>query len=116
MTAACRSTPAATTEGLGALFATAVRPGVVTAWVAGLLAVFVPWAVVDPDAQGPGAVRVVSVVLAVGLGLLAARVVRRHAVRRVGGVTGDVLGALVEVTTAVVLLVLALGGPPGFEG
>lgn len=114
VTAACRSTPAATTEGLGALVAESVRPGVVTGWAVGLLAVFVPWAVVDPDAQGPAAVRVLSVVLAVALGLLAARVLRRHAVRRVGGLTGDVLGALVEVTTAVVLLVLALGGPPGF--
>jgi adenosylcobinamide-GDP ribazoletransferase len=41
-------------------------------------------------------------------GLLAARLLRRHAVRRFGGVTGDVLGALVEVSTAVALVVLAV--------
>jgi adenosylcobinamide-GDP ribazoletransferase len=44
---------------------------------------------------------------AVGAGLLAAAVIRRHAVRRLGGVSGDVFGALVEIATAVVLVVLA---------
>ncbi|WP_436757084.1 adenosylcobinamide-GDP ribazoletransferase [Streptosporangium sp. V21-05] len=42
--------------------------------------------------------------LAVLAGLLAAWAVRRRAVRRLGGVTGDVLGALVEITTATTLL------------
>lgn len=42
--------------------------------------------------------------LAMLVGLLAAWVVRRRAVRRLGGVTGDVLGALVEITTATTLL------------
>ncbi|MDP9498307.1 MAG: adenosylcobinamide-GDP ribazoletransferase, partial [Actinomycetota bacterium] len=42
-------------------------------------------------------------------GLLAARLLRRHAVQRLGGVSGDVLGALVEVATTAVLLVMALG-------
>ncbi|MER6172110.1 adenosylcobinamide-GDP ribazoletransferase [Streptosporangium sp. NPDC001681] len=42
---------------------------------------------------------------AVLLGLLAAWVVRRRAVRRLGGITGDVLGALVEITTVTALLV-----------
>jgi adenosylcobinamide-GDP ribazoletransferase len=46
---------------------------------------------------------------AVGTGLLAAAVVRRHAVRRLGGVSGDVFGALVEIGTTATLVVLAAG-------
>lgn len=44
---------------------------------------------------------------AVGAALLTAGAVRRHAVRRLGGVSGDVFGALVEIGTTVVLVVLA---------
>jgi adenosylcobinamide-GDP ribazoletransferase len=44
---------------------------------------------------------------AVVAGLLTASAVRRHAVRRLGGVSGDVFGALVEIATTVVLVVLA---------
>lgn len=111
VTAACRRTAAATPDGLGALVAQTVRPRVVGAWVALLLLVFLPWAVLDPEATGPLALRAGAVVAAVALGLGLARALRDHAVRRVGGLTGDVLGALVEATTAVVLVVLALSGP-----
>jgi adenosylcobinamide-GDP ribazoletransferase len=51
-----------------------------------------------------GAVWSVGAVVA---GLLGAAAVRRHAVRRLGGVSGDVFGALVEIATAGVLVVLA---------
>ncbi|WP_396454477.1 adenosylcobinamide-GDP ribazoletransferase [Actinomadura sp.] len=40
-------------------------------------------------------------------GLAAALVLLRHAVRRLGGVTGDVLGALVETAGTAALVVLA---------
>jgi adenosylcobinamide-GDP ribazoletransferase len=46
-------------------------------------------------------------VAAVGAALVVAAAVRRHAVRRLGGVSGDVFGALVELGTTTVLVVLA---------
>ena len=42
-------------------------------------------------------------------GLLAGRALRRHAVRRLGGFNGDMLGAVVEIATTASLLVLAAG-------
>jgi adenosylcobinamide-GDP ribazoletransferase len=41
------------------------------------------------------------------LALAVAAALTRHAVRRLGGVTGDVLGAAVELSTAAAYLVLA---------
>ena len=49
--------------------------------------------------------------LAVAAGLGAAFAVQRHAVRRLGGITGDVLGALAEIATTVTLVVAAMGPP-----
>jgi adenosylcobinamide-GDP ribazoletransferase len=40
--------------------------------------------------------------------LAAAYLVRRHVVRRLGGITGDVFGALIETATAVTLIGVAL--------
>ncbi|SCD74611.1 adenosylcobinamide-GDP ribazoletransferase, partial [Streptomyces sp. PpalLS-921] len=56
---------------------------------------------------GYGAARYALAVLA---GLAAAQLLLRHCVRRFGGVTGDVFGALEETAATAVLVVLVLGG------
>jgi adenosylcobinamide-GDP ribazoletransferase len=102
VTAACTpSTPAASSTGLGAMVA-----GTVPAWVPVAAAALTAGAGAAVGALGgTGAVQPVAAVLA---GLLTAHLLRAHAVRRLGGLTGDVLGALVEVTTVVVLVAMAV--------
>lgn len=107
VTAACTAgLPAASPVGLGALVVGTVPRGIavllafITA-AGGVLSLSV-------EASERGAT-VLLPCLAVPAGLLVARLLRDHAVRRLGGITGDVLGAIVEVTTAVVLVVMALG-------
>ncbi|WBB67169.1 adenosylcobinamide-GDP ribazoletransferase [Micromonospora sp. WMMD812] len=99
VTLACRrGVPAARPEGLGALVAGTVGrlAPVIGAAAVALVAVAAvpgrPW-------QGP---LVVGAALAVAMPLLA------HVVRRFGGITGDVLGATVEVVTTLVYLGLVL--------
>ena len=97
--ACVRGVPSARPEGLGATVAGSVRPAaagiVVAATVVASLAVQIsgfPW---------------YAGVLAV-LGVVVATAVLIHrAVTRFGGITGDVLGAAVEISTAAALLVLA---------
>ena len=102
VTAACTTgVPAASPGGLGALVAGTVGRGWATGWAVGVIAVG-PGLAVLQDAP----LWLPAVAVAAGLG--SARLLRRHAARRIGGITGDVLGALVETTTAVVLVVLAL--------
>lgn len=103
VTVACRTgVRAAAPDGLGALVA-----GTVPRSVAGALVLAV--AAGATALATAGGAPLVQPALAVLSGLAAAALLQRHAERRVGGLTGDVLGALVEVATAVVLVVLALG-------
>jgi adenosylcobinamide-GDP ribazoletransferase len=95
--------PPARPDGFGALVAgaTTMRARVTAAVL--LLAVT---AAAAGTAWGPyPALRAVIAVLA---GLCAGELLRRLARRRLGGMTGDVFGALVEVSAAVTLLALAL--------
>ncbi len=102
VTAACTAaTPAATSTGLGALVAGTVRRGEPTVLAVVVVAGGTLWALLDGQpVLLPG--------LAVVVALVTATLLRRHAVRRLGGITGDVLGALVEVATTATLVVLAL--------
>jgi adenosylcobinamide-GDP ribazoletransferase len=101
LTWACRrGVAAARPSGLGAMVAGTVRPAVAAGITLAVLAVAV--SVVRTGFTLP---------LAVVAGLVAAFVLQRHAVRRLGGITGDVLGALIE-TAATVTLVVAAMGPP----
>jgi adenosylcobinamide-GDP ribazoletransferase len=103
--AAGSGSPSARPAGFGALVAGSAsgRARAVTA------ALLLAAAAASAAALGglPLVARTLGAVLA---GLLAAGLLRRLALRRLGGMTGDVFGALIEVGTATVLLVLALTG------
>jgi adenosylcobinamide-GDP ribazoletransferase len=92
---ACRrGVPAARGTGMGALVAGTVSPAIPVVLTVAVLAAAFPLGIMVAVGVAAG--------LAVSLALTAL------AVRRFGGITGDVLGALVEVATAACLLVTAL--------
>ncbi|GAB3859567.1 adenosylcobinamide-GDP ribazoletransferase [Dactylosporangium cerinum] len=96
-TVACRAgLPAARPEGLGALVAETLPRTVVT----GITLLVAAAAVLADPVRGP-----LAVLLAAGV----AWTLTRHARRRLGGVTGDVIGAAVELATMTAWLVLATG-------
>jgi adenosylcobinamide-GDP ribazoletransferase len=98
-------------EGLGALVvqtvpraraAVVVLIGLVVAVLAGRF-----------DFHGGGLPESAHALLAVLVGLLVAAGLQRLAVRKLGGLNGDVLGALVEVATTVTMLSMAVRLPAG---
>jgi adenosylcobinamide-GDP ribazoletransferase len=96
LTWACRrGVPAARGTGLGAMVAGTVHP-------------VIPVALTAAAGAAAGALGLIFAI-AMAAGLSASLTLSAFAVRRLGGITGDVLGALAEVTTAVCLLVTAIG-------
>jgi adenosylcobinamide-GDP ribazoletransferase len=96
MTWSCRrGVPPARPDGLGALVAGSVSPV-----QAATLALITLLAAVSVGPTG---------VLGVLAGLVAGEILLGRCVRRFGGVTGDVLGAVGEVAAAVALIVFAAG-------
>jgi adenosylcobinamide-GDP ribazoletransferase len=98
--------PAARPDGFGALVAAATTARARVAAGAAVLAVAAGTAAV---VSGPAAA--LRAAVAVLAGLLVAELLRRLAVRRLGGMTGDVFGAQIEVAAAMALLALALASP-----
>jgi adenosylcobinamide-GDP ribazoletransferase len=88
-----RGVPAARPAGLGALVADSQPPAIPVAWAVALLAAGL-LAVPDRPWQG---------VLAIVLAAFAIVALSAHTSRRLGGVTGDVLGAAAELTTTLIL-------------
>ncbi len=98
-TACCaRGVPAARAEGLGALVAGSQPRWVPAGWFTALTAV--------SAAVVPGRVWLGPVALVLAASVVVVLV--RHTRKRFGGVTGDVLGAACELSTAVVLAVCTL--------
>ena len=95
--------PPARPDGFGALVA-----GATTARARVAAAVLLLALVSGAAALAWGLLPALRGTAAVLAGLLAADLLRRIAKRRLGGMTGDVFGALIEVSATTVLLVLAL--------
>lgn len=101
MTWACRAgVPAARPGGLGALVAGTIRPYTAVALTIAPLAGACVAAALVPGFW--------PVAAAIPAGLVAAALLQRHAIARLGGITGDVLGALGEVATTAALLIAAI--------
>lgn len=113
-TAACtRGVPAARHDGLGATVAGSVPPWVAPVWFAALAAIMVLAPAPGPDSAAAGPLLVpveVRISALVGLlaGAVAVLVTLRTARRRLGGITGDVLGWSMELVTTSTLVAMTL--------
>jgi adenosylcobinamide-GDP ribazoletransferase len=94
--------PSARPTGFGALVAGSVTPATLaTTAVTAALVAAVPLVWGAPGTS-------LGLLAGIVVGLAVAEYWRRHVVRRIGGVTGDVFGSIVELSSVAVLLTLAL--------
>jgi adenosylcobinamide-GDP ribazoletransferase len=99
--------PGARPDGLGAAVAGSVPVPAAALATGGVLALVALLGATDDDAT----VRLcLTLVVATLLGLVAAALVVRRAVHDLGGITGDVIGAVVEVSTTTALVAIAVLG------
>jgi len=99
--------PAARESGMGALVAGSVKRRLAWLWTIVVLAGAAVYGRYDSEVGSiGGAIRGAAGVL---IALSVVWMVRRHIVRRLGGITGDVLGALCEIATVTSLLITAIG-------
>lgn len=92
-----RGVPGARSDGLGATYVGSIHPAVTIASWTVLTALMSAGFVLVDEPWWRGPVAAAAALVAIGL-------VARRAVRRLGGVTGDVFGACVEISLAVLLL------------
>jgi adenosylcobinamide-GDP ribazoletransferase len=107
MLACTRGIPAARPEGLGALVAGTVPRAAAIAWlIAALLGSLGVGAWLMPSTPW-------ALLLSVAIGVTASGALLARSIRRLGGITGDVLGAAVETAMTIVLLTVALSATVG---
>ena len=99
--ACVRGVPAARPDGLGATVAGTVPP-------AAFVILAVAWTAACAAAASLTAIHPLTAVAAVLGSLVVGAVVVRLAIRRLGGITGDVLGATMELATTSALVILVL--------
>ncbi|CAI7978220.1 Adenosylcobinamide-GDP ribazoletransferase [Frankia sp. Hr75.2] len=97
--------PSARPDGLGALVAGSVRRRDAVLATVGVLVVAGLAGRLDYDGGDTG--RAVRAIIAVAVGVAVSTALRRWLVRRFGGITGDTLGATIEITSMVTLLTMA---------
>lgn len=104
-TIACVGVPAARPDGLGALVARSVSAWQAAVVVALSLVVAAVAGSIDEASGVHGSVRAVA---ALAVGLVLAWLFMRHAVRRFGGISGDIFGAVVEIGMTATLVSIAV--------
>ncbi|MGI9196566.1 MAG: adenosylcobinamide-GDP ribazoletransferase [Candidatus Nanopelagicales bacterium] len=104
--ACVRGIPAARPEGLGALVAGTVPLLAALAWTVALAGIALGLAYADDDSTMR---EILAAPLSILVGLGVALLLVRRSVSRMGGITGDTLGATIEVGTCATLVAFALG-------